>query len=187
MRGFEKKELIETDAYSQEILSKSTINSEVQSGVKAPNTPLTLKMDAEYTRSILSHKYIAGVKIRKRTIALRLDFGDVPMKSIASENCDSTPAIVYGMGQGRIQSANNPTTNYPRGNSVQVDSSESTGPGDLTPGESSTALQNESSFEERLCKWLKDCFQHRGSIFDPEKPDLKNREIIEQDRDQFMV
>ena len=170
MRGFEKKELIETDAYSQEILSKSTINSEVQSGVKAPNTPLTLKMDAEY-----------------RTIAFRLDFGDVPMKSIASENRDSTPAIVSGMGQGRIQSANNPTTNYPRGNSVQVDSSESTGPGDLTPGESSTALQNESSFEERLCKWLKDCFQHRGSIFDPEKPDLKNREIIEQDRDQFMV
>ena len=65
-------------AYSEEIRSRTTVNCEVQAGVKPANTPLSVRMDVEYTRSALSAKYVCGKKIKTRTISFGVNFADVP-------------------------------------------------------------------------------------------------------------
>ena len=65
-------------AYNEEICSQTTVNSEVQAGVKPANTPLSIRMDVEYTRCTLSAKYVSGKKIKTRTISFGVDFSDVP-------------------------------------------------------------------------------------------------------------
>ena len=79
-------------AYSEEIRSRTTVNSEVQAGVKPANTPLSVRMDVEYTRSALSAKYVSGKKIKTRTISFGVNFADVPAslaKTVAEAKRDA--------------------------------------------------------------------------------------------------
>ena len=64
--------------YREEIRSRTTVNCDVQAGVKPANTPLSVRMDVEYTRSTLSAKYVSGKKIKTRTISFGINFEDVP-------------------------------------------------------------------------------------------------------------
>ena len=87
MRKVAEKEIIETDdgllkAYSKEIRSRTTVNYQVQSGIKVPNTPLKIVLDAEYTASMLSSKFVIGRKTKTRTIASKLDFPDIPQSRV---------------------------------------------------------------------------------------------------------
>ena len=76
--------IIETDdggllkEYSDEIRCRTDLNCEVKSGVKAANTPLTIGVAAEYTRSSLTTKYVVGTRVKNRTISFRADFTDLP-------------------------------------------------------------------------------------------------------------
>ena len=88
VRNVKQGDLIETDdgellkAYSEEIRSRTTVKSEVQSGIRTGNLPVSVRMDAEFTRSTLSSKYVAGTKIKKRTISFRMEFSDVPQSLV---------------------------------------------------------------------------------------------------------
>ena len=81
-------------AYNEEIRSQTTVNSEVQAGVKPANTPLSVRMDVEYTRSTLSAKYVSGKKIKTRTISFGVNFSDVPpslAKTLDEAKADAAP------------------------------------------------------------------------------------------------
>ena len=81
-------------SYSEEIRSRTTVNTEVQAGIKPANTPLSVRMDVEYTRSTLSAKYVSGKKIKTRTVSFGVNFEDVPpslAKTIAEAKADAVP------------------------------------------------------------------------------------------------
>ena len=81
-------------AYNEEFDSQSTLSSEVQAGVKLANTPMSVRMDMEYTRSTLSAKYVSGKKIKTRTISFGVDFSDVPpslAKTLDEAKADAAP------------------------------------------------------------------------------------------------
>ena len=83
-------DLIETDEgglvkqYTEVVSSSTTIHSQVSSGLKAPDIPLTIGVDAEYSHTECSSKHVVGKKIKNRTIAFRVDFDDVPESRVDS-------------------------------------------------------------------------------------------------------
>ena len=84
MRKVRSDDLIETDeggllkAYSDVVSNSTTIHSQVRSGVTAPDIPLSIGVDAEYSRTECSSKHVVGLKVKNRTISFRVDFNDVP-------------------------------------------------------------------------------------------------------------
>lgn len=66
-------------AYNEEIRSRASLHSEVKAGLKPPNLPIKIGVDAEYTRTTLSSKHIVGTKVKNRTVSFRVDFVDVPL------------------------------------------------------------------------------------------------------------
>ena len=84
VRKVSAADLIETDEgglvkqYTDVVSSSTTIHSQVSSGLKAPDIPLTIGVDAEYSHTECSSKHVVGKKIKNRTIAFRVDFDDVP-------------------------------------------------------------------------------------------------------------
>lgn len=78
--------------YNEEIRSRASLHSEVKAGLKPPNLPIKIGVDAEYTRSTLSSKHIVGTKVKNRTVSFRVDFVDVPQalpKPTAAEATDT--------------------------------------------------------------------------------------------------
>ena len=84
VRKVRSADLIETDegrllkAYSDVVSNSTTIHSQVRSGVKAPDIPLSIGVDAEYSHTECSSKHVVGLKVKNRTISFRVDFDDVP-------------------------------------------------------------------------------------------------------------
>ena len=84
VRKVRSADLFETDegrllkAYSDVVSNSTTIHSQVRSGVKAPDIPLSIGVDAEYSHTECSSKHVVGLKVKNRTISFRVDFDDVP-------------------------------------------------------------------------------------------------------------
>ena len=181
-----KDDIIETDdggllkAYSEELRSRSSVSTEVNAGIKAPNAPLSIGVDAEYTRSDLCSTYVVGTKVKNRTISFRLDFADVPRtrvknikdakkkilkakQSVATDTSESTEqkgVAVSGGDFGRSASGED------FGNSVSggdIDNGTAgSGAGESgKPDGKDKGKVDESFFEQRLCKWLIDCLNLR--------------------------
>ena len=90
VRAVKGNELIETDdggllkGYSEVVSTSTTIHSQVRSGIKAPNTPLSIGVDAEYTRTDCSSRHVVGLKVKNRTISFLIDFDDVPKSWVST-------------------------------------------------------------------------------------------------------
>ena len=127
--------LIETDeggllkGYSDVVNNSTTIHSQVRTGVKAPDVPLAIGVDAEYTRTDCSSKHVVGLKVKNRTISFKVDFDDLPKSFV--KGVDDAKRMMQAMDKSRFETSE-PMT------------------GEHNP------------FENRLCKWLVDCLEHRG-------------------------
>ena len=221
VRNVNPKELIETDhggllnAFSEEVRSKTSLNNEIKSGIKAPNTPFTVRMDAEYARSALSNKYVVGTKIKKRTIAFRVDFVDVPQSRvknveeareeiIAASALSDTEPISLPIPSPSITDESEEMCCLQVGRPTQASPSSSFLLGEIAREGSTTSMHqigrvtsqlssamevvhfdDEGVFEERLCKWLKNCLQHHGYTMRPEEHlrDSVHTKCSERDND----
>ena len=153
-------DIIETDdggllkEYSDEIRCRTDLNCEVKSGVKAANTPLTIGVAAEYTRSSLTTKYVVGTRVKNRTISFRADFTDLPqsrpkdLEAAKKEMCERRDS--------------QPIAKVKEAAKVNEDSqSRAAGAGAATSN-AETKREEIPMFEERLYSWLLDCLNHRG-------------------------
>ena len=157
VRKVKFEDIIETDdggllkEYSDEIRCRTDLNCEVKSGVKAANTPLTIGVAAEYTRSSLTTKYVVGTRVKNRTISFRADFTDLPQSrpkdlEAAKEEMRERKDV-YTKSQSKINEA------------AKVNEDRAAGTETVTSKE----REEISTFEERLYSWLLDCLKHRGS------------------------
>lgn len=120
-------------AYNEEIRSRASLHSEVKAGLKPPNLPIKIGVDAEYTRTTLSSKHIVGTKVKNRTVSFRVDFVDVPQplpKPTAAEATDT--GDVTESGKPQLQTMKQ------------------------------LSMEKDETFEERLRNWLTHRLVDRG-------------------------
>ena len=140
VRAVRPEDLIETDeggllkGYSEEVNSSTTIHYQVRAGVKAPDVPLTIGVDSEYSRKDCSNNHVVGLKVKNRTISFRVDFDDLSKSRVSSAK------------EAREQ--------------MQLDKTEHAYklPAETKPPE----IAEDVRFESRLCQWLCECLEHRG-------------------------
>ena len=130
--------------YSDVVNNSTTIHSQVRAGVKAPDVPLAIGVDTEYTRTDCSSKHVVGLKVKNRTISFRVDFDDLP-KSFVTE-VEEAKEKMRQMDKSRFESDPSPQ--------ASVDGA--------TAVDGSQPKPEDIPFESRLCKWLLDCLEHRG-------------------------
>ena len=144
VRAVRTDDLIMTDeggllkGYSEEVNSSTTIHYQVRAGVKAPDVPLTIGVDSEYSRTDCSNKHVVGLKVKNRTISFRMGFEDLP-KSWVSSSKDA---------KLQMQSMDKKLFNFESG-PKRADRTTQHKPEDVP-------------FESRLCDWLCECLEHRG-------------------------
>ena len=146
VRAVCKKDLIETDeggllkGYSEEVNSSTTIHYQVRAGVKAPDVPLSIGVDSEYSRTDCSNKHVVGLKVKNRTISFRVDFDDLPKSRVASVK----------ESKKQMQSDNTEVTytSVPKAA--------------YQPTATSESKPEDTPFEIRLCGWLCECLELRG-------------------------
>ena len=143
-------DLIETDegrllkGYSDVVNNSTTIHSQVRAGVKAPDVPLAIGVDTEYTRTDCSSKHVVGLKVKNRTISFRVDFDDLP-KSFVTE-IEEAKEKMRQMDKSQFESDPSPQASADEATAV----------------DGSQPKPEDIPFESRLCKWLLDCLEHRG-------------------------
>ena len=64
----------------------TTIHSQLRAGVKAPDARFTIGVDTEYAQTDCSCKHVVGLKVKNRTAAFRVDFGDLPRSRVSDAN-----------------------------------------------------------------------------------------------------
>ena len=158
-------DLIETDEgglvkqYTDVVSSSTTIHSQVSSGLKAPDIPLTIGVDAEYSHTECSSKHVVGKKIKNRTIAFRVDFDDVPESRV-----DTLEKAKEQMKKTNVSG---------KKTLVEKRRHEREAKEQMKKTKDSTQVSvsgKETLFETRLCKWLKKCLGNWGICLD-ESPD----------------
>ena len=83
-------ELVGTDeggalqSYANEINSVSTQQVKMKSSVTVPQSPVTIGVDAEMSRSTTSSRRSVGKKVINRTISYREDMDDLPLKATST-------------------------------------------------------------------------------------------------------
>ena len=192
VRNVVRHDIIETDdggllkAYSEELRSRSSVSTEVHAGIKVPNAPLAIGVDAEYTRSDLSSTYVVGTKVKNRTISFRLDFADVPRtrvknikdakkkilmakqksesvtKTDTSESTEQKEVAVSGGDIGKSASGEDFSINSVSGGDIDNGAAGSGAGESGKPDGKDKGKVDESFFEQRLCEWLIDCLSIRG-------------------------
>ena len=130
--------------YSDVVNNSTTIHSQVRAGVKAPDVPLAIGVDTEYTRTDCSSKHVVGLKVKNRTISFRVDFDDLP-KSFVTE-VEEAKEKMRQMDKSRFESDPSPQASADEATAV----------------DGSQPKPEDIPFESRLCKWLLDCLEHRG-------------------------
>ena len=149
VRKVDAEDIIITDeggllkGYSETVNNSTTLHSQVRAGVKAPDTPISIGVDAEYTRTDCSSRHVVGLKVKDRTISFQIDFEDVPKSRVetvkkAKEQIKNATILTPGR---RVSTR--------------------TAKGDSNSTTEETFFNGEP-FENRLCKWLWDCLEHRG-------------------------
>ena len=73
-------------SYETEVHSTFTLQSELQASIAIPQSPITIGVDAEQSRSVSSSRKSVGRKVLNRTISYRADFDDVPFRRVTSQN-----------------------------------------------------------------------------------------------------
>ena len=147
VRAVRPKDLIETDegrllkAYSEEVNSSTTIHYQVRAGIKAPDVPLTIGVDSEYSRTDCSNKHVVGLKVKNRTISFRVDFADIAKSRVTSAE------------KAREQMRKNKTKCEYKEPGADIEPPKKT-EDEHTP--------EDVPFESRLCEWLCECLENRG-------------------------
>lgn len=128
-------------SYEREVSSVSTQQSSLKASVTVPQSPVSIGMDAEQSRSYSTTRKVVGKKVLNRTISFRADFEDLPQ---AQHGGDAKLASVA---------------------SVEILT------GDLYKTEQETEksagdVQQSYTFEERLSKWVIERILQRESIME---------------------
>ena len=124
--------------YEREIISTQDQRCELKVSITVPQSPVSIGVDAEQSRSHASRRRSVGKKIINRTISFRADFHDAPCSTTHPEEAK---ASVSGM---------KPTP----GDSISLQ--------DLkAENEPSAAEEKRLTFEERLCRWILERVIHR--------------------------
>ena len=193
-------------AYSEEVRSRTAINSEVRAGVRAANAPLSVRMDVEYTRSNLATKYVRGMKVKTRTISFLTEFADVPQPLVKKVR-DAKVGIEQEASLEELKPVKNEQPDYPQyqtpphvepvsptippifmAQHISIPESRSLSPAEVDVQDMHSisaldellALKGGSTFQERLGSWIKQCLKGQGYDCDSPKEDKKkemSREI----------
>ena len=180
VRKVRSADLIETDeggllkAYSDVLSNSTTIHSQVRSGVKAPDIPLSIGVDAEYSHTECSSKHVVGLKVKNRTISFRVDFDDVPESWVST------------VEEAREQMKKKVPSKEQAQSSNTVSSPTLT----LAPDKMFTECE-EVPFETRLCKWFRNCLILRGVRLTDSPPEQfctatindENKSLIDCDKE----
>ena len=68
-------------SYEREVTSVQTNQTDLKASVAIPQSPVTIGVDAEQSRSVSSRRRAVGQKVTNRTISFRADFEDAPSSS----------------------------------------------------------------------------------------------------------
>ena len=74
--------------YETEVQSTFTLQVELQASIAIPQSPITIGVDAEQSRSVSSSRKSCGRKVLNRTISYRADFDDVPTLSVSETDTE---------------------------------------------------------------------------------------------------
>lgn len=119
-------------SYEREISSVQNLQTAVEGSVAVPNSPVTLGLEGELSRSVSSTRKAVGMKIHNRTVTFRTGFKDSPLLDTNDLNA------------ARLE----PMVENPSSSLYCI-------PPDPEPAEVTTP-SGLSSFEERLCIWIID-------------------------------
>ena len=187
VRKVRSADLIETDeggllkTYRDVVSNSTTIHSQVRSGVKAPDIPLSIGVDAEYSHTECSSKHVVGLKVKNRTISFRVDFDDVPESWVSTVEEAREQMKEKVPSKEQAQSSNAPTLTLAPDKMLteceevqeeqmkkKVPSKEQAQSSNaptltLAPDKMLTECEEvqEVPFETRLCKWLRNCLIRR--------------------------
>ena len=125
-------------SYDREVSSVSTQQSNLKSSVTVPQSPVTIGMDAEQSRSYTTTRKVVGKKVLNRTISYRADFEDLPHHTRAVD--------------AKLASVENLTESVYK---TEEEMEKSAGD-----------VQQSYTFEERLSKWVIERILQRESIME---------------------
>lgn len=101
-------ELVGTDeggalqSYANEINSVSTQQVKMKSSVTVPQSPVTIGVDAEMSRSSTSSRRSVGKKVINRTISYREDMDDLPLKATGDSTKEVAELMLSKPHQGSV-------------------------------------------------------------------------------------
>ena len=181
VRKVRSADLIETQeggllkAYSDVVSNSTTIHSQVRSGVKAPDIPLSIGVDAEYSHTECTSKHVVGLKVKNRTISFRVDFHDVPESWVSTVEAAREQLKKKVPSKEQANTVSSPTLT-------------------LAPDKMMTGCE-EVPFETRLCKWLRNCLILRGVRLTDSPPEQfctatinnENKSLIDCDKETKLL
>ena len=127
--------------YECEIISIQDQRGEMKASITVPQSPVTIGVDAEQSRSHCSKRRSVGKKVINRTISFRADFHDAPSSSTRDP---SQAKVEASLLRKQVSSRSRPC-------SPQQE--------DLASAE-----DKNMTFEERLCKWILERVEHRAEL-----------------------
>ena len=99
-------------SYESEIHSTFTLQTELQASIAIPQSPITIGVDAEQSRSVSTSRRSVGRKVVNRTISFRADFDDVPMRKSTEQYMQSSPVATEGDGTDGASSEDAPKLTF---------------------------------------------------------------------------
>ena len=171
-----ENDIIETDdgglqrGYDEEISSETTLRSEIHGKVRAPDTPLNIGVDAEYSRTYGSSRRVVGDKVKNRTVSFRVDFVDVPQSRVeeAKKNIrEARGDREKNVPQSRVAEAKKQIQETKGNDAADSPEAQVSVPAEclqtkIDPRSLHGDDQKDAPFEERLCKWLVDSLELCG-------------------------
>ena len=164
-----KNDIIETidgglqRGYDEEISSGTTRRSEIHGKVRAPDTPLNIGIDAEYSRTHGSSRRMVGAKVKNRTVSFRVDFVDVPQsrveKNIREAKGDPKKNVPQSPVEAKKQKQETKRNDAADSREAHVSVPAECSQNKIEPHGDD---QKDARFTERLCRWLVDCLKLRG-------------------------
>ena len=81
--------------YETEVQSTFTLQVELQASIAIPQSPITIGVDAEQSRSVSSTRKSVGRKVLNRTISYRADFDDIPTRNVSESHTHSKSCMTF--------------------------------------------------------------------------------------------
>ena len=125
--------------YEREIVSIQDQRGELKASITVPQSPVSIGVDAEQSRSHTSTRRSVGKKIVNRTISFRADFHDAPSSSTRDP------------GKAQVEA------------SLSISTRRFTSPS-AVGRELNRAEEKWLTFEERLCRWILERAMHRAEL-----------------------